>query len=346
MEQITLRWDVGTAYDFFVSLLILHEPEKVGLRGAWAAGVRARLPDPARDVLAQLLTIPRLPLAWLHQLPGPKDVATVLQTLAAIPPAERLTALFLSAEVPEPWQVLFRGVAARGSWEPAELDELMATRGDIPVKRRQLEGELALWAEAEAIGTRLLEALQSYQEVFFAEEEARIAPLLYEALAGAQALAETLSFTELLEQLSQGVRYKVREQVKTLWIAPSFWSTPLVVEAELGAGHYLYLFGARPAELSLVSGGEVPELLLQALKALADPTRLRILHHLAQAPMTPTELAKRLRLRAPTVVHHLHALRLARLVYLSLEEGVERRYAPRSTALDEHIGALRRFLEG
>jgi hypothetical protein len=35
-----LHWDYGTAYDLFVSLMVLHKPSKFGLRGAWAKGVR------------------------------------------------------------------------------------------------------------------------------------------------------------------------------------------------------------------------------------------------------------------------------------------------------------------
>ena len=34
-----VEWDIGTAYDFFISLWALHEPKHLGLRGAWAAGV-------------------------------------------------------------------------------------------------------------------------------------------------------------------------------------------------------------------------------------------------------------------------------------------------------------------
>ena len=40
----TLIWQTGTAYDLFASLQVLHRPQEFGLRRAWAAGVRARLP--------------------------------------------------------------------------------------------------------------------------------------------------------------------------------------------------------------------------------------------------------------------------------------------------------------
>ena len=34
-----LSFDFGTAYDLFISLQVLHYPEKFGLRASWAAGV-------------------------------------------------------------------------------------------------------------------------------------------------------------------------------------------------------------------------------------------------------------------------------------------------------------------
>ena len=44
--------DVGTAYDFFISLQVLHEPKKFGVRGAWASGMLARLTAESRATLA------------------------------------------------------------------------------------------------------------------------------------------------------------------------------------------------------------------------------------------------------------------------------------------------------
>ncbi len=88
----------------------------------------------------------------------------------------------------------------------------------------------------------------------------------------------------------------------------------------------------------------VPDVLFRSMKALADPTRLRILRYLSAEPLTPAELARRLRLRAPTVVHHLHHLRLAGLVYLTLEnEG--RRYQARRQAVDEACRMLEEYLD-
>jgi DNA-binding transcriptional ArsR family regulator len=107
----------------------------------------------------------------------------------------------------------------------------------------------------------------------------------------------------------------------------------------------LRLFGARPPDSSLVPGEAVPDALVRSLKALSDPSRLRILHYLAQEPLTPAQLSRRLRLRVPTVIHHLKILRLAGLVQLSVSDGREERlYAARPEAVTTAFDSLRGFL--
>ena len=80
-----IHWDWGTAYDLFASLHVLHHPEKFGLRGSWAAGVRSRLTAPQRTILedAQELFFSS-PIAWVSAVPEPRDAATALWTLGQI----------------------------------------------------------------------------------------------------------------------------------------------------------------------------------------------------------------------------------------------------------------------
>lgn len=62
------------------------------------------------------------------------------------------------------------------------------------------------------------------------------------------------------------------------------------------------------------------------LKAIADPTRLRILGLLAAHPHTGRELADALALSAPTVSHHMQRL-VAVGVVTATPEATRRRYA-------------------
>ncbi|RMF41944.1 MAG: ArsR family transcriptional regulator [Anaerolineae bacterium] len=346
-----LRWDSGTAYDFFASLHVLHHPDRFGLRGAWAAGVRSRLPADDRKVLEQAEKAFFIPLNWIYHLPAPKNVQTVLQTLASMPASERLPALTFSHAISEEMRTLLLEVGQRGRWGEQDLSALRAMRKarDWNAARETLEAILNAWAKQEDFGEFLLRALTTYQEVFFAEEVGRIAPALEEAIVKAQVLARAMPWPQLLENLSQGVRFPAELEADTLILVPSFWTAPLVVFQEIQPQTWLFLFGARPVDASLVPGESVPDTMLRALKALADPTRLRILRYLSHEPMTSSELARKLRLRAPTVVHHLNILRLAGLVFLSVDVAnrrSDRCYMARPEMVQQTFALLGTFLAG
>jgi DNA-binding transcriptional ArsR family regulator len=354
MADEQLLWDWGTAYDLFVSLAVLHDPGDFGVRGAWAAGVRARLSSAARETLEQCQFACGVPFHWIHTLPEPKDGAAVLWALGQVAPEERLPLLALGPEATNEVAEMLKGVAARQAWDEADRETLQAEYqrahecedGKKAPSAERLTNILNLWAGAGEFGERYLEALRAYQEAFFAEEERRIRPALRDALARAQKLAEHQPLPDLLEELSQGLRFDVPPEAARLLLVPSYWSTPLVFFGKLSAERDVWLFGARPADASLVPGEAIPESLLRVLKALSDPTRLRILHDLSQESLAPAQLTRRLRLRAPTVTHHLKVLRLAGLVQMTLGEGKRTRsYAARSEAVAAACASLETFLE-
>jgi DNA-binding transcriptional ArsR family regulator len=346
-DEVAKIWDWGTAYDLFVSLHVLHEPGRFGLRPFWAAGVRSRLSQEDRDTLEQSQAVIWGPFDWVGDLPQPRDSAAVLNALQQMLPENRLPVLAQGSGIPERAATLLQAVASRGAWEARDQENLREAyqAAGMALPSKVLATILEVWAEAGAFGVRYLNALQAYREVFFAEEEERIGESLQTALAQAQERAEQIPLQALIEELSHGVRLDRELNERELVLAPSYWISPLVVFKRLRQDRALFLFGARPADVSLVPGEVVPEGMLRVLKTLGDPTRLRILRYLAQERITPAELARRLRLRAPTVTHHLNQLRLAGLVYLTLSEG-ERSYTARSEAVEEAVGVLRRFLAG
>ena len=354
MTSPQLFWDQGTAYDLFVSLQVLHDPSSFGVRGAWAAGVRARVPASEREALEQVQSMVHVPLHWVYSLPEPRDAATALWALEQLAPIERLLALYLSLErAPGGAEAILREVARRGSWGEADREALLSTYEDLdpcmegkaPPSSGKLGEVLDWWTGAEELGERYLAAIRAYHEVFFAEEERRIRPALQKALSRAQERAERMPLLDLLEELSQGLRFDERSTAPELVLAPTYWSTPLMFFGMVSPEREMLLFGARSPEDSLVPGELVPDALLRSLKALSDPTRLRILHYLALEPHTPAQLARQLRLRAPTVIHHLKALRLAGLVQLRLgEDKQDRGYAARPEMVKAACDSLRGFL--
>ena len=345
-----ISWDLGTAYDMFVSLQVLHEPSTFGLRAAWAAGMRSRLPVTERETLEQLQKAKMaMPLHWIYELPNPKDGAAALRALKEMAPEKRLETLTLSPGDPQSFEQILMDVRQKGTWDDSQLEELISEakkmHGGEQIQREAVEIALDLWTEAEVSGEKLLKALRAYYEVFFAEEENRIRPAIEEGLERAQNLAESLSLLDLLEELSQGVILEEGFKTPNLVLTPSFWGSPLLIFDQVAEDREIILFGARPLEASLVPGEVVPDALLRGLKALSDSTRLRILRYLSEEALTPSQLSRRLRLRSSTVVHHLHILRLATLVqFRTGEHGKDQRYAVRPDAVASLLGSLDIFL--
>jgi DNA-binding transcriptional ArsR family regulator len=341
----TLSWDVGTAYEFFVSLYVLHEPEYYDLRPSWAAKIRSRIPATERTFLEEALAFIDFPIGWLYKLPQPKNALTVLYALQQIAPIDRGRVMFdLDAGIRQEASCLLE-IAERRSWDKSDLAALtpiMCNYGHGNDEQALIKF-LNWWVRPADFGEILLSALQAYHQAFFEQEEKRVKPVLELGLEHAKQLAAKLSIPDLIAQLSQGVRY-TEEFGKELILVPTYWMTPLVHLGQVSKEQKMFMFGARPATMSAIPGELVPDGLLIALKALADPTRLKILCYLNQEEITPSELARRLNLRAPTVTHHLKELRLAGLVNLTLH-GQEKLYRARLEALDAMQGDLKEFLK-
>ncbi len=341
----TLSWDYGTAYELFISLHALHLPDHYGLRAAWAAGIRSRIPAAERKFLEEVIPFFGMPLGWVYQLPAPKDALSVLYALRQIPPEKRLfTVVDVENWKEDEFKPIFRGIFERGAWTQddfARLKSLLKEKKDF--NEKALTHFLDWWVRPAESGEMLLQSLQAYQQVFFEEEEKRVAPVLKAGLERARDLSRKMSLPELMVELSQGVRFDEVVE-KELVIVPAYWTTPLVVYEPMSDGRMLFMFGARPANMSATPGELVPDGLLRGLKALADSTRLKILYYLSREELTPSELSRRLHLRAPTVTHHLSELRLAGLVNLTVR-GQEKFYSARREALRAACTNLDQFLD-
>lgn len=354
----TILWEYGTAYEFFVSLSVLHKAEDFGIRPSFAAGVRSRIPAAERKLLEDIVPFFGLPLKWIHDLPAPRDAITALWALKQIPPAERMIKL-LRLDENEPYpgrdaeeiekhrisKEIFLRVMADGKWKPADAEFFHQVIGKKHhgFNREMIERVLEWLSKPEELGEGCLSALQAYYQAFFEEEEKRVEPALKTGLEQARKLASTLSMEDLFLKLSQGVKLDDDFRAQKFIFAPAFWSTPLILFERVDRDTMLILFGARPADMSVVPGEVVPDGLVRGLKALADPTRLKILNYLSQEELAPSELARRLKLRAPTVTHHMSELRLAGLVNVNIQ-GQDKKYTVRSEAIDAIHNSLKDFL--
>jgi len=345
----TIRWELATSYELFMSLHVLHMPEYYGIRASWAAGIRSRIPAVERKFLEEVLPFMGFPIGWAYNLPAPKDAISALWALKQIPAAERMLALFECGEEAtsqESCNKVLLDIARRGSWDEKDLKTYSAELMENKWKHNEaaVKTYLDWWTRLEEFGEKFLNALQAYHQAFFEDEEKRVLPVLQAGLKNAQEAAQNISLTELIPLLSKGIHYDEIKNFKEVVIAPAYWTTPLIVLEKLNDDQILLLFGARPDTMSAIPGELVPDSLLRTLKALADPTRLKILHYLTQGEVTPSELARRLNLRAPTVTHHLSELRFSGLVNVTYR-GQEKLYTSRLEALDTTCENLRDFLQ-
>ena len=343
--------DVGTAYDFFLSLSVLQSPKKFGVRGAWASGMLARLTAESRETLQRVKPFATYPMHHLPTLPEPKNAESLLWSLKQLEPAARLRALGC------PWELvdcgcpaIFEEVAERGRWQASDLKRLgeaLRSEDGKEMPEKKLIAMLDIWSDPEGFGEAYFSALRNYYDVFFAEEEKRIRPAIEAAGDRIADLVGKIPLSDLVEEISSGVRYEALPDLETLVLAPSYWVTPLLMTVRLGPKSRLLLFGARATGDSIVPGETVPDSLVHALKALSDPTRLRILRIVARKALGAAELARLLRLRTPTVIHHIHALRLSGLIRIQVpEQGAKEkaRFSLREQAVQEIMTSLDSFL--
>ena len=333
-----LHWDFGSAYDFFISLFVIHHPDRFGLRPAWAAGVRSRLCAEDREFLDHAISFLPVPIFWINNLPlQEKRTNEVLEKLAEIPPEKRLVTLLHPSQVSDEIYKTIDEIFEKQRITTENLTNLRAVfqfRSKM-VKMKEVRKLAEAFLKPKEFGERLLFVLQSYNQVFFAEEEDRISPVIEEGLLYAQRLAQSVSLNNLLEELSHGVILEKTESLNKVTLIPSYWTSPLIFYNNPQPDELVIVYGCREETQNLIPGEYVPEALVNGLKALADPTRLRILHYLNHGATTPSSLAKKLRLRAPTVVHHLNLLRLAGLVQVTIISNGERRYRLRQEAIEE-----------
>jgi DNA-binding transcriptional ArsR family regulator len=327
-----------------MSLFVLHHAADFGVRPAWAAGVRQRLSTRSRETLERIFSFSTVPLSWISRLTEPQDGLTLLGAVADLQPARRLPTLTLPGKLSPEARLLLEEIAGRGSWNVEDRTRLLSLYGPGPTPSPAgFDTLLHAWTDLRAYGERYLDALQEYYLVYFSDEEARIGPAIEDEFGRARRLAETLSLAQLVERLSHGVRLQDIEQLTGVVLLPSWWVSPLVFLERAGTEAFI-AFGARPQIQGGADGSEAPDGLVAAFKSLGDPTRLRILYYLSSGPLSPSELARRLRLRPPTIIHHLQALRLAGLVQITVGAGFERRYEVRPEALQAIYHSLQDYL--
>jgi DNA-binding transcriptional ArsR family regulator len=352
-----LEWDWGTAYELLTSAGAIIRPRAHGLPAPWAAGVRKRLSPQAQAEFKAFFGSAHsiwtyTPVHLVLEMKPPKDVRRFLEYVEAIPDQDFSRRIHTplvgsSASIRVPNNVL-------EGQEPssAEVEEYRRAVGRARIMPAPSAADVrALFSEMADPATtkrRWLSVMREYHSEFFAEEEKRIAPVLKRMLEKAQALSRTTTVTDLIERLSNGFTISGELGLRRLMLVPSVWCYPFVVGRDLAEAELLLLWGARPSGYKLAPGESVPDEAVRALRALGDPTRLRLLRLLTAEPRSPQALARELKLSLPTVSHHMRELRLAGLIRLEVgpgEKGRESRYTVRWQSAERAFQQLEQFVK-
>ena len=325
-EPVAVEFDVRTAFEFIVSLVIQEEPELLPEDAAWLAATRDGLSDALRRDLRRAFGDPEsggagVSMALMPLVVADRSVRTAADVVAL---AGRLVAedLVVGATCEmsdhthdEGDHGRARALAARalageadardelvGSWPEKERPTLLRLLDDPDGELRSLRRVLRAWAER------------------FATIEPRVARMLERDEATRRAESAALPAAEVVESVTGGIRFTPDSGLARVILAPSYFARP-----------YNYLFGEQdwrmycyPIADAALDGdpSALPGATVRLFKALGDETRLRILRLLAGGDLYLTEIAERMGLSKPTVSHHMVLLRAAGLVTVTETGGL------------------------
>jgi len=347
--SVALEFDVRTAFEFLVSLVIQEEPELLPDDAAWLAAAREGLSDALRRDLRRAFGDPEsgeagVSLALMPLVVSDRSVRTAADVVAL---TGRLVAADLvtgaTCEVSDHAHETgdhdrVRTLASRAlAGDTHARDELVAS---WPEKARPTL--LRLLDDPEGEIRSLRRVLRAWAERFGAIEP-RVSAMLERDAAARSSEAANLPVEEVVERVTGGIRFTPDSGLSRIILAPSYFARP-----------YNYLFGEQdwrmycyPIADAALDGdpSALPGATLRLFKALGDETRLRILRLLAGGDLYLTEIAERMRLSKPTVSHHMVVLRAAGLVTVTETGGLtyytlrRERLADASVDLQRLVGA-------
>lgn len=360
-----VSFDVSTVYDFILGLteLMRAEPHasSIGERQRAAAKMGSAFVGELQALFGRniedssfiqspyLDQIPHLDIGGLlgvvYRVPSPRTVPDFLEYVAALPAARLLGLLASNIDGSAPttsWPLLIERVASGEQLLTRDKQIFAEYLSELPASYQEyIRGVLA---NPSRMQDELLRLLRHYYEQFFAAEAEHIGPGLRRAARAHQSLLGTLPTSELIVQITNGVRVPQETNVPRVILAPSYLIAPYVYLLTLPDA-LVIIYAALPEQEERRDDLVLDAATLLRLKAFSDETRLKILRLLTREPQRTQDLAKRLDLTAPTISHHLTQLRIAGLVQIHMTQDMRQVYAVRPEVVNELFSALRSYLE-
>jgi Predicted transcriptional regulators len=347
----SLRVQNSPAYDMLQSLLFIANPSKNERWQVWAEQTIAQLRQlDSGDEQQQLwqrivlwfrgdfslgaVCIPLIPL-----LPQPTGIEELLSALATLPLPDFLRSV-ITISPTNPDTPLDPATLLSLCDQPAQARAFTTTYLRFTGKQRN--HLLQILADPEGARQELIDLLIRYDELIYARLDPQIQQERAQAAERLQAMIVTQhvmpgiqsSLFNTLHNLqdfspvvlapsvfqSRGVRSYLHEIHRSLFDGQDFEPYILIVSTQEILGKQQ----RRRKNTVPAQSSDPAERWTNGFKALADPSRLRMLHLLAQRPYYQQELAVVLQMNAATITHHLTAL--AHAGFIRLERQAHRTY--------------------
>jgi DNA-binding transcriptional ArsR family regulator len=338
-----VRVHASPCYDFLVSLRALFNPRTYESTRVWAAAARAKLPPPLHDRGRFFFQGHDTSLGYgvTRVIPGLPEDATPATLIDAIRSADpRALALYMldtGETSEEALQVFDR--ALNGGASAAALNRAFKTESADWAKRCRRVLADASWAQSE-----LVLLLEEYLALVFEGEVPHVRSAVAHGAARADELLSVLPTITAIDQLAGGYTLSAGLSLRSVTLAPSAFIYPFMASrVDERSGDALIVFGVKSDAFIRFETVPLDPELVRAVKALADPARLKVMRLLNRRPMAGPDLVAVLGLSAPTVHHHLHQLRAAGLVHQERVKG-GMQYTVRRDSAKTLLAALTRVI--
>jgi DNA-binding transcriptional ArsR family regulator len=297
-----------------LSLHVLMHPKEHPLQHPWIRGMRTLSPALKREIRAFWFLYSDITADFMlpERADAPQSFDEALAAFAALPP-ERA-----QYEIARPTFFYFEEEGGPESLARDDVREQVRHRTGAAIAKQ-------LFDDPAAVQARVVDLLAAYWAESFAAEWERLGPTLDEEAERARgedpiALLGRIRSELLVDTAGRmlirpsGHEHEVTvEKANPLRLIPSVYVWPHVRINCDAPWPLAVLYPPRTMKAGL-AGPAAPDGLVRALRAAADPTRLRILRLVAEQPRSTEELAPLVGLSESGLSKHLRALTEASLL--------------------------------
>lgn len=334
-----VRVEGSPVYDFLAALFAVYRHGRglqfdvgdVWVQTARRALGRELLGDLAAFAGGRALFVSLVSL--LERQTSDRGVPGFIRQVAELAAEELVLVLLTSARAARPARDALRAVLTeQGRARTAALRRFARA---FPEELGRVGAVRLARSDPHLLRERLVRLLEGFYERAYRPWEAEARRRVERDVAAKRRLAERLPPETFVEQATGGL-VPDPAVVGEVAVAPSWFVRPYSLVADhVGVRTYVVPTGEE-------AGSREEEAVLRVARALADETRLRILRMLAGREMYAQQVAQALGTSHVTALHHLAALRAARLVRV-VERGPLRYYVLRRETLEAAAVALARF---